>query len=168
MKIKNEILIFSDYAVIILTNRKKQKVGEAIIDLEDVKKVMKNKYHLVKRKSNIEYAQTSFDKKTYSLHQIIANHYGKKTEIDHVDRDGLNNRKSNLRIVTHKQNMNNKKYYKTYNISAKNASGITGIFWDKVYDMWQVDYGKGINRIRKRGFKTVLEANIYLEKNRKK
>lgn len=43
------------------------------------------------------------------LHQLIMS-FPKKGVIDHVDRNGIDNRKSNLRVVTHLENARNKVY----------------------------------------------------------
>ena len=53
-------------------------------------------------------------------------------EIDHIDRNRLNNRKSNLRIVTRQENNMNKSKYKT------NNSGYPGVKWNKRLSKWQV------------------------------
>lgn len=46
-------------------------------------------------------------RETVGLHRIIMGITDSKISIDHIDHDGLNNRKSNLRICTHKQNARN-------------------------------------------------------------
>jgi hypothetical protein len=51
-------------------------------------------------------------------------------QVDHRDRNRLNNRRSNLRVATHAQNMLNKSKYKS------NTSGITGVKWHKREQKW--------------------------------
>ncbi|RJE47755.1 hypothetical protein A7K50_03430 [Dehalobacter sp. MCB1] len=51
--------------------------------------------------------------------------------VDHINRNRLDNRKSNLRIVTFQENMNNKSLYKT------NSSGHKGVKWNARLDKWQ-------------------------------
>lgn len=50
-------------------------------------------------------------KKTFYIHQLVAKHFipnpNGYTEIDHIDTDPANNVYTNLRWVTHKENMNN-------------------------------------------------------------
>lgn len=52
--------------------------------------------------------------------------------VDHIDRNGLNNQKFNLRIVTHQQNMMNMCMRKD------NTSGYTGVYWRKRNKKWEV------------------------------
>jgi len=51
-------------------------------------------------------------------------------EVDHEDRDGLNNRRSNLRIATRSQNGMNRK------INKNNTSGYKGVYWHKQHQKW--------------------------------
>ena len=65
----------------------------------------------MKAQSDLKYVITDNNKKTLLLHRFILDYSG-NLEIDHIDHNGLDNRRSNLRIVTHEENMNNKKQYK--------------------------------------------------------
>lgn len=51
-------------------------------------------------------------------------------QVDHIDGDGLNNRRSNLRIVTAAQNAQNGKFRRN------NKSGIKGVYWHKSKGKW--------------------------------
>lgn len=84
------------------------------------------------KKSNSFYARRSFatesgrQKKVY-MHVEIMDFKG----IDHIDHDGLNNQKSNLRQATTQQNGGNRK--KSKNCS----SNYKGVSWDKQNKKWQ-------------------------------
>lgn len=86
----------------------------ALIDLEDEEKVCAIKWHAATNKSGITYAKShppgsgrANTKKLY-LHRFILD--AKPGEIvDHINSDGLDNRKANLRIVTARQNVMNSK-----------------------------------------------------------
>tara|TARA_R110000765_G_scaffold45787_1_gene94617 strand:+ start:52 stop:537 length:486 start_codon:yes stop_codon:yes gene_type:complete len=62
-------------------------------------------------------------------------------DIDHIDGDRLNNRRSNLRICTRQQNGMNLK------ISKKNKSGVKGVSWHKDLNKWhaQIQCNKKIH-----------------------
>ena len=48
-------------------------------------------------------------RKRHFLHRLIMNCYDKQKKVDHINKDILDNRKCNLRIVTNSQNSFNKK-----------------------------------------------------------
>ena len=52
-------------------------------------------------------------------------------EVDHIDGDGLNNRRINLRVVTKSQNLQNRRP------NRKSASGVKGVTWHKRLGKWQ-------------------------------
>jgi hypothetical protein len=51
-------------------------------------------------------------------------------EVDHVDNNGLNNQKNNLRVATHWQNLANRALQKN------NTSGYRGVSWSKQAGKW--------------------------------
>lgn len=55
-------------------------------------------------------------------------------EIDHIDHDELNNKISNLRLVSRTENMRNR------SLSKNNTSGVNGVSWDKVNNKWRVSF----------------------------
>lgn len=64
-----------------------------------------------------------------SMHKMIMRP-PKGMEVDHIDGDGLNNRRANLRIVTHKQNQRNRKH-----TNKNNTSGFKGLIRNG--NLWQ-------------------------------
>lgn len=56
-------------------------------------------------------------------------------ETDHIDGNGLNNQRKNLRICTRSQNQHNRGKYKC------NTSGYKGVSWHKVKKKWSANIG---------------------------
>lgn len=75
------------------------------------------------------YAQCRVGKLHARVHRLICDTQFK--DIDHINHDGLDNRKENLRGCTHGENMANQ------SMSSANTSGIKGVTWDKRKEKWQ-------------------------------
>jgi len=105
--------------IIIDVSTKKYPMQFAIIDAEDVEKVGKKHWYVCKCDWNGYtklYPATKINGKLVRLHRFIMN--AKKGQIvDHINNNGLDNRKSNLRFVTHQQSMWNRKLNKLNNKS---------------------------------------------------
>lgn len=81
----------------------------ALIDDEDYELVRGYNWQLIPGK-HTNYVKTRIDKKTIYLHRFILG-ITDSTKIDHEDRDGLNNQKSNLRVTTGQGNRANAPKY---------------------------------------------------------
>lgn len=67
------------------------------------------------------------------LHRVVMGcTHGDGSEVDHIDRDPLNARRSNLRFATHPQNMQNQAVLNT-----KGTSQYRGVAWDKDVKRWR-------------------------------
>lgn len=88
----------------------------ALLDDEDYEYINKFSWICSKNKHNFYLARqgnkndlcAGMYKKTIFMHRVILNQL-KGTIVDHIDGNGLNNQKSNLRIVTPSQNMMNRR-----------------------------------------------------------
>ena len=108
----------------------------AIVDDCDYNRLNKYKWCANKRK-NYWYAMrhdTHKDKKyLVGMHrQILGFGYKDGIMIDHINRDGLDNRRENLRVSNHVLNARNSK------LQSNNTSGFKGVSWDKKKQMWVV------------------------------
>jgi hypothetical protein len=126
----NIIIEHTEYAEIYINDIYSKLIGIALIDIEDIDKVKKYKWHL-----NSDGYVVSLDEnnKFISLHYLVLGieHYKeKKMKIDHIDRNPLNNRKYNLRKATNQQNGMNR------NLHKNNTSGIMGVCWDNTNKDW--------------------------------
>ena len=75
------------------------------------------------------YYSMFFKNKRYVNHRIVyflnTGIDPEEKQVDHIDRNRLNNKISNLRLATNKQNQDNRKKQKN------NTSGVTGVSWHK-------------------------------------
>ena len=119
---KNEIIKYNDHAEVVIYDKNGNSCKRALIDLEDVDTVSKYKWcyssnrALNSPKKPTYYVSTTLNNRTYRLHNIILNHCGGK-DIDHINRNTLDNRKVNLRIVTRAENNANKEDSHVYRLS---------------------------------------------------
>lgn len=81
---------------------------EVVFDLDDLSRVNQHRwsYSPPNGRRTKGYAQANVDGKTVYLHRFVMKAV-KGEEIDHRDHNGLNDRKSNLRRVTHSENLHN-------------------------------------------------------------
>lgn len=80
----------------------------AVIDEADWPTVSQHKWHARTYESGCTYALTNTpDGGKLSMHNLLAGRDG--FTVDHRDRDGLNNRRENLRVATRSQNNQNRR-----------------------------------------------------------
>ena len=150
----NEIIKYDDYAEMIIYEKQGNEKCRTLIDLDDIDKVKDYNWH----SNGIDYILTNKTKshpKLY-LHRFIMN-APKDMEVDHINHNPLDNRKCNLRICTHKQNLRNQ------SINKNNTSGYPGVSWYKKYKKWKVriiSNGKDIHL----GYYDDLEEAIKVRK----
>lgn len=101
----NEYVTEGATTKIILKDQNGYIVGEAIIDTEDVELVKPYKWH-IKKSRNTSYCVSSIGNHKIFLHRLVTGYDG-GDDVDHIDHNGLNNTKTNLRVVSHKQNLLN-------------------------------------------------------------
>lgn len=70
------------------------------------------------------------------MHRVILGIVDPKLYVDHKDRNGLNNQKSNLRICTHSQNMANRRS------RVNSTSKYLGVHRCRQYNKWRAEIGK--------------------------
>jgi len=68
------------------------------------------------------------------MHRLILN-TPDTMETDHRNGDGLDNRRTNLRICTKQENCRNRK------MQSNNTSGFKGVYWDADCNKWRADIG---------------------------
>jgi hypothetical protein len=71
-------------------------------------------------------------KRTVYMHRLILNAPA-GIEVDHIDGDGLNNTRTNLRLVTRVQQMQNRK-----SAASHSLTGVRGVTWNRAKGKYQV------------------------------
>ena len=100
-------------------------------------------------------------KEAVMLHRLIMN-CPIDMQVDHINHDTQNNTKNNLRIVTKKQNMENRK-----GAERNCKSGIRGVNWFKRDSLWEVNVGHNGKKIYGGRFKDIVQAEKAAKELRK-
>lgn len=125
----------------------------AIIDDEDYNSV--SKYNWQVRKSyNVWYALRSSHtpiRKTIFLHRFLL-HPKSNERCDHINGDGLDNRRINLRIATFAQNQMNRRKNPGF------SSRFKGVMWNKQHNKWMTQIKINKKQIHLGYFSDEVEA----------
>lgn len=103
----------------------------ALVDDEDFEAVSRHRWH-ARVSGSLFYAQRTTPrphKTEVSMHREIMSAV-RGQEIDHINRDGLDNRKANLRFVTRQQNNANMR-------GRVGTSQFKGVCWSAYHHKWQ-------------------------------
>ncbi len=150
----NEIFIHGNECEMYLYDRNGNYKMSTWFDIQYLDKVRKHKWYCYKDK-NTFYVMVA--RISLLLHQLILP-TKKPLVIDHRDRDGLNNRKSNLRRVTNRQNCEN---------TERNTSGFPGVDYFKRTKRWRSRIYYNEKHIHLGYFDTALEAYKVRQKFKK-
>lgn len=143
------------YTECVLYDKNFNDVGHTIIDLEDKEEV--SKYKIYKRTTTVsgkDYAMVSFvgGEKIF-LHRFIMGirntDYKLSECVDHINGNSLDNRKSNLRICSHKENMKNIR---------KGEKHICGVAWLRENKKWTARIMSDYKSIHLGNYDTFEEA----------
>lgn len=157
---ENSFLDKGDYIEIELTQGFVAKISHS-----DAKEILQRRWFAVKTKNGV-YA---FSSKTLDdgrrinipLHRFIMNPKGDMV-VDHINGDGLDNRRENLRIASHSQNQWNRRN------ARNNKTGYKGVSIDKRSGKFRAGISVGGKHIHLGLFSTAEEAaQAYAEASRK-
>jgi len=128
----------------------------ALVDDEDYPLLSRHKWWPC-RGPNATYAQTTFEgsrkpRTTLTMQRLIIDGF-RKCVIDHRNRDGLDNRKSNLRLVSKGANYLNRKISKV-----GETSRYRGVYWVKRRSIWCARVFKNRRAFYRGDFETEIDA----------
>ena len=125
----NKYIINNNYVEMIIES-KVYGIIRVKIDNDDLEKCSKLTWHYAKNKDS-KYIQTRIKGKMVKLHRYLMNINNSNLVVDHINRNPLDNRKSNLRICSYQENSFNK------SIRADNTSGAPGVSFHKINKKWR-------------------------------
>lgn len=128
----------------------------ALVDDEDFGRVSCNRWYAnwAGKSFYAVRGMTTGNKRTaLLLHRFILNP-PRTMEVDHINGDGLDCRKANMRICTHAENMRNS------TVQSNNKCGFKGVYFDASKGCWVAEISHNRKRIRLGRFKTSHEAAL--------
>lgn len=108
------------------------KVGKsftAIVDEQDYE-IVSARLWFSSRKLHCRYARTVLeDGRTLSMHRLILG-TNSTLDVDHINGNGLDNRRENLRVCTRSENLQNSRKH------CKSSSRFKGVYWEPRRKRW--------------------------------
>lgn len=133
----------------------------ALVDDDDFERI--RHFHWYARKTrNKFYAAYKVKKQgkstTFYMHREIMN-YPEGMHIDHIDGNGLNNQRSNLRICTCQENQRNR-----HGAQSNSKSGVKGVSWHKTSGKWRAVIKVNGKHKQIGEYKTISEASKVVQR----
>src|SRR5574341_376539 len=162
---KNEYQVLGDTSVIFI-RRRNGEVVEVLIDTEDIHIAQSMPGAWCSRpdaRTGAYYicAYNRAKDLKYILHRMITN-APSGLVVDHINHNTLDNRRANLRVVSAFENRQNLKGPFANNRS----SGVRGVSWHKIDQVWIAQYTKYGKRFYVGRFKTLKEAEKAIKQER--
>lgn len=131
------------------------------IDVKDLGLFAKYSWYPIK-KHKVWYLVRNGESGIEYFHRSIFNQIEDGLEVDHINGNGLDNRKSNLRIVTHQVNQNNQRN----RTKKEGQSKYRYVHWCKRDSKWMAMVSnKNLGRYKTQE-EAALTANSYITKNK--
>lgn len=149
-KYKNDMVVYSTHAEVILCDKSGNEKARALIDLGDIEKVGKHRWYAstkgyVKSQDNLR------------LHRLVMD-APEGYLVDHVNRIPLDNRKSNLRLCTPAENSRN------VGVSQSNSTGFKGVYFEKLNNKYRARIKYNGKRVSLGCYENAVDAAIAYDK----
>jgi len=135
--------------------------NKAIVDLEDLPRLSESRWFAEKREGayyvSRQMTKNGKRQKIYMHNEVMGPSPNGK-EIDHINNNGLDNRKENLRFCSHRQNLQARRKKK-----ADATSKYKGVSWNKANKKWLARIADFTSKLKYLGcFESELDAaNAY-------
>lgn len=108
----------------------------ALVDKDDYPRIGAHTWRLHGRPSGTQYAFRNGKIAgrgitTYMHRELLGLLHGDRRQVDHLNRDGLDNRRENLRVVTQAENGQNRSSHRG------SSSRYRGVYWDSLRGKWR-------------------------------
>lgn len=151
---KNKYRFVEDYCYIDCFNTKGILTGSLMVDIDDYDLVKEYQWHIENSREGLQYGQASTNgklpTKTIRIHRLIVPN---SFQIDHINHNGLDNRRKNLRACNNRENNCNKNFSKKLP-----KSGYTGIRYNDKSKSYYVRIMVNKKEISLGHFKSLDEA----------
>lgn len=150
----NEIRILDNHAEIDTYDSYGNVVETYILDIGDIDKLKNHKWRTVYKNNNTKPYLFTGNQKSEKIyfHRLVC---PTELQVDHINGNTLDNRKSNLRPVSQKDNLKN------MNKKSTNTSGFRGVSFNTSENKWMVDFIVESKRYYFKKF-IKLEEAVYL------
>lgn len=157
----NDARVVNNIAYITLTDRKREVVGEAIVDLVDLPRVLLvGRWHHRAYDDGREYAAARVDGQTILLHRFLLSPPDEMM-VDHRNHKGLDCRRKNLRICTASENAQNLR-----GPQKGSRSGVLNVYWNSQRACWMVMIRRDGKAIYLGKYNDLGEASIVAQRAR--
>lgn len=129
LPIANKVYDCGEYYEIDLTKGKKTK-----IDKDDLARFQIHIWHTTEHRANVFYSGCVIDNHLVRLHNYIMNHTPTEITVDHINGDGLDNRKSNLRLATKTEQAFNRR------MQSNNKTGTINISYEHKIERYKANW----------------------------
>ena len=144
---ENKIINIGEYSVIEICNKNGEVVCKGFISNNKVEEIKKYRWCL----NGQGYLVSRINGKLVRMHRLLLN--AKDGEYcDHINNNRLDNRDENLRFCTRQQNCFNS------SIGSKNSSGVIGVSWSKIHQLWVAEMKINGKRVLMKYFKNMEDA----------